>query len=77
QGWVVRVSVAEQWNETQHYHFVGFRSIAQPNLHFLNRQVLGYDVPYMIGNRCIWNQRRSLVDSSHKKTHLRGVPMGN
>ncbi|WP_027402312.1 hypothetical protein [Aphanizomenon flos-aquae] len=24
-GWVVRVGVAEQWNETQHYHFVGFR----------------------------------------------------
>ena len=43
-GWVVRVSVAEQSerNPTLSRILLGF-AVAQPNLHFLNRQVLPPD----------------------------------
>ena len=42
-GWVVRVSVAEQSERkpTLSRILLGF-AVAQPNLHFLNRQVLDY-----------------------------------
>ncbi|MBO1048554.1 MAG: hypothetical protein HEQ10_12805 [Dolichospermum sp. DEX182a] len=43
-GWVVRVSVAEQWNETQHLdEFVGFYFVL-PNLQFHYHDRINYEL---------------------------------